>query len=369
MTTGCPHTSSIEALEDGRLPREQADALGLHVVTCESCTLEHSRLATLRAALRALPEPETSSFRIAAGRQRLLAAAAGERTQPVSSGRRWFAVVAFGLTAAAAGAALKLGVVDLRTPSGVAHSTPQSAPELHVRITPSSGADWSRARTASSETVMLRDGELLLEVVRHGAARFVVTLPDGELEDEGTVFRVRVEAGRTRAVSVTEGRVVLRLRGAVPRHLAAGESFEAADDRESGSAAASATATNPAAERDAAPSLEEREEHAGHAAAAASSPKFGRDASPAREPECPGAPRFEDCVGAFRRGEYAAAAAQLAEYGRRCGRHAEDASYLEMVALARAGRTSEAKTQAQAYLARFPNGFRRKEAAELATGK
>jgi len=367
MTAGCPHTPSVELLEDGRLPREQADALGLHLVSCESCTLERSRLVRLRAALRALPEPETTSFRVAAGRQRLLSTA-GQRTK-ARSRRRWFAVVAFGLTAAAAGAAVKLGVLDARTPSMVARAAPPGVPELDVRITPSSGADWSRARTGAEETVTLRDGELRFEVVRQGSARLIVTLPDGELEDEGTVFRVHVAAGSTRTVSVTAGRVVLRLRGAEPRHLAAGESFEAGDGEKSGRAASSALADTSQTEAPSDRNHAEHEERAARAATATSSQKSARDSSPPHEPECPGAPRFEDCVGSFKRGEYAAAAAQLAEYGRLCGRHAEDASYLEMVALARAGRANEAKAQAKAYLARFPNGFRRKEAAELAATK
>jgi ferric-dicitrate binding protein FerR (iron transport regulator) len=376
VTTGCPHTVSVELLEDGRLAQDDAKALGAHVVTCESCTIERARLTRLRTALRALPEPETSAFRVAAGKQRLLTTAAERERRVGIGGRRWLAVVAFGLTAAAAGAAFKLGGFELGSHAGhLAASTPANQSELDVRITPSPGADWSRLRTAANETVTLREGELTLAVVRHGAARFVVVLPDGELEDEGTVFRVRVDSGRTRVVSVSEGRVVLRLRAAAPRHLTAGETFEVADDEARAPATATAAAENAVPAPVGAQTHGDRDErgahdeHAARIATAASGVKSSRDASPAREPECPGAPRFEDCVGTFKRGEYAAAAAQLAEYARLCGRHAEDASYLEMVALARAGRASEAKAQAKAYLARFPNGFRRKEAAELANAQ
>jgi hypothetical protein len=91
--------------------------------------------------------------------------------------------------------------------------------------------------------------------------------------------------------------------------------------------------------------------------------KFGAESD-----ACPGAPRFEDCVDTFKRGDYAAAAEALGRYTAACGRHAEDATYLRMVALARAGRPTEAATLERAYLARFPEGFRRKEAERLANG-
>ncbi|MGH7297249.1 MAG: hypothetical protein ACRELB_20085, partial [Polyangiaceae bacterium] len=43
----------------------------------------------------------------------------------------------------------------------------------------------------------------------------------------------------------------------------------------------------------------------------------------------------------------------------------EDASYLDAVALARAGRTDAAALAAEQHLARFPASFHRKEAATL----
>jgi outer membrane protein assembly factor BamD (BamD/ComL family) len=47
---------------------------------------------------------------------------------------------------------------------------------------------------------------------------------------------------------------------------------------------------------------------------------------------------------------------------------AEDAAFLSIVALVRAGRSAEAAAAARRYLARFPTGFRRAEVATIASG-
>lgn len=350
MSTFCDETSSIEALHDGRLDIEQSTALRLHLVTCATCTREAERLEAIRGLLRALPVPEASPFRIAGGRRRLLTAArAGSRA---SWGR--FTTVAL-IVAAAAGAVF--GVRALLTPHATERlATPGKlapAPELELRVEPAEGAEWSRTTTASEERVTLRDGELDISVARHGSTRRVlVQTPDGELEDVGTVFRVEVTRSRTRAVSVREGKVTVRLRGMPVRELAAGEELRLPDPAVAG--AGPEPQAGAVVERELRPSAEK---------APAVERRASRSLSDAEA--CPGAPRFEDCVAIFKRGEYGAAAAAFARYTETCGRHAEDATYLRMVALARAGRPAEARTLARAYVERFPDGFRRKEAEGL----
>ena len=351
MSGFCDETAAIEALHDGRLDIEQSAALRLHLVTCASCTREVERLEAIRGLLRALPVPQTSSFHVAGGRRRLLAAARG------SARSAWIRRVtgASLLIAAAAGAVL--GVRAL-TPSrsaerGAAPVQVAAAPELELRVEPGEGAVWSRTTTASEERVTLREGTLDIAVTRHGSARRVlVQTPDGELEDVGTVFRVEVARARTHAVRVREGKVAVRLRGMDARELAAGETFVLEESPIA--SAAPEPATPPVVERDRRQSTDK---------AAIPERRAGRPPTDAEA--CPGAPRFEDCVATFKRGEYEAAAAAFARYTEACGRHAEDATYLRMVALARAGRMADARTLARTYVQHFPEGFRRKEAEKL----
>jgi len=48
---------------------------------------------------------------------------------------------------------------------------------------------------------------------------------------------------------------------------------------------------------------------------------------------------------------------------------AEDTKYIEIVDLVRAGKTSEARAAARDYLERYPNGFRKLEVMDVATGR
>lgn len=362
MNAQCPETTSVEALWDGRLDANREGAMRSHIATCQVCASEARRLESLRAELLSLPAPQASPLAIAAGRKLLLDAA--RTAVPAREAARGRA-----LTFGAAAFALAAGVafwIARTSAYGRGHGLPGDsatlAPdtrELELRVTPGSEARWSRVSAGPREIVSLAAGSLDISVNRHGSARrLFVKLPDGELEDEGTVFTVTVAREHTQKVSVTQGSVALRLAGQPERHLVAGETFEAPN----ASMLARGDSSAPAAD-------------AGHATPRRPDPAPGSTASSGHtvksgtEPDaCAGAPRFEDCVDTFKRGEYAAAAEALGRYTATCGHHAEDATYLRMVSLARAGRTTEAATLARSYLARFPEGFRRKEAERLAAG-
>jgi hypothetical protein len=62
--------------------------------------------------------------------------------------------------------------------------------------------------------------------------RFLLTLPDGDLEVRGTRFVVTVEGEKTREVDVAEGTVVLRLRGRAEMLLSAGERWPSESGRQ-----------------------------------------------------------------------------------------------------------------------------------------
>lgn len=59
--------------------------------------------------------------------------------------------------------------------------------------------------------------------------RFLLTLPDGDLEVRGTRFVVVIEDGKTRVVDVAEGTVALRLHGRDEMLLTAGQRWPAAE--------------------------------------------------------------------------------------------------------------------------------------------
>lgn len=370
----CSETRAVEALYDGRLPPEEGEALRLHLVTCAVCSNEAARFERLSSNLAALPEPEPSKERVDAGRRRLLDSARRLGQKPsIPVGR----MAGFALAACAAVMAASFGLerAKLRSHEPVAGQAAAAASELVLTLTPTAGTTWSRASSTRAETVHLADGELGVEVSRHGSGRrLLITLPDGELEDVGTVFSVEVHAGKTRAVSVSQGRVALRLRGRRELLLSAGESFHAPDEEAARAASTPAPSTSdpstPAASEPA-PNASGTNANGTSASAthpAANTRSSSRPTSTNDEAHaCPSAALFQDGVQAFKRGEYTTAATLLDRFSSACGRgsHGEDAAYLRMVALARAGRRADARAQAAAYLSAFPNGFRRKEAEKL----
>src|SRR5690606_16961344 len=96
------------------------------------------------------------------------------------------------------------------------------APSYRIDVSP--GASWQTIEQGAALRLRLGSGTFLLEVDKlTRAQRFVLELPDGELEVVGTRFGVRVEPEGTRRVEVTEGRVALRLRETPPISLGAGE--------------------------------------------------------------------------------------------------------------------------------------------------
>jgi hypothetical protein len=349
----CPETAAVEALQDGRLATVLAETLRLHLVTCAECGREAARLERVRGELARLREAEASPWRVAAGRMRLLEAANGVEPRRTALPAR---VVGFALAACVATLVVWFGVQRALLKGATIASTRAASDELALTITPGAGTTWSREHSELTETLRLTEGELGVRVSRHDVRRrLLVELPDGELEDVGTVFAVAVHAGKTRKVAVTEGRVALRLHERNELILSAGEVFELPDET---APAASASSLAPAESSRAVPS----------APSAVAKNGLRAGASNDEPPACPSAGLFEDGVQAFKQAEFTAAAGLLDRFASACGssNHAEDAAYLRMVALARAGQADAARAQALAYLKRFPHGFRRKEAERLA---
>lgn len=342
----CSETQHVEPAHDGHLSSERAARFRAHLPHCAECSRATARLARLRAELRGLPFAEPPTEAVAATRRNLLASVRGSSTRIQT--RPWtLRTTVFGLAAAAAvamGASWQSQPRYATAPPSSAVSqragasepgSPAAAPaepSLSVEVEATPGTRWSRNGAGTLESIDLVEGELQVTVRHRGSTgRVLVTLPDGELEDIGTTFVVTAANGHTQRVSVSEGAVVLRLRSQPTLNIGAGESFRAAR-------------------------LEPSNEPA----------VVGTPGSAAPALACPAASFYDSGLEAFRGGRYDTAVNDLRRFSRECrrDRRAEDAAYLTMVALARAGRASEASAAARAYLSRFPSGFRRKEAEQ-----
>jgi hypothetical protein len=198
-------------------------------------------------------------------------------------------------------------------------------------VVPWGTARWAQTRANGVERIDLDDGTLRIHVRPQVAGeRFLVMLPDGELEVRGTTFDVRVEGGQTVRIQVDEGVVEFRLHGRNVKHLEA-----------------------PATWMAAAPPL---------------------SAAPPPGPRPPPSPRMAPADSAYtaawallREGRNAEAASAFDTFvlSYPGASQVEDASFLEALSLARAGRPDAAALAAERHLAIFPRSFHRKEASIL----
>ena len=358
MTTrGCARRFEVEAASDGRLTGRARENLELHMRTCAQCRAEAEAFDILDRALRALPASTTDAVTARRDRQRLLAAfndrqlAAPARTTP----RR----AIFPVLLVAAGLSAVVFVVQRgRTQRAV------DVPPSFVSITPSD-ASWTRSDETGITRVRLDRGELDIHVTHTAAPHeVVVLLPDGELDDVGTTFHVKVDAGSTVAVSVSEGRVVLRRFGDEPISIGAGGSWV----RPSLTAATSPSASVSDAPPPAAASAISLGSTTSASIASPPPPSAirphtepTREAATTRPP--PQAGELNEAVAAMNSGSYPAAVRALRAY---LAQHpgtaqSEDASYLLVVALLHEGDRASAREAARDYLNRYPHGLRRTE--------
>jgi hypothetical protein len=327
MIDRCLRSWEGEAARDGRLAGEARESFIAHCETCAECARDARYIEHLATRLQAIEICEPDEMAMRRLRQHVLKAVDANHVTG-TSGRGW-AVVALGATALVGAVATVLVVVsgggDRATPAvspvaslapaaATASATP-AAPAMMsttVEIVPVDDARFVRSTDGDVERVDLAEGSLRLRIDRApGGRHVVVRVPDGEIEDVGTVFEVSVKAGRTDRVAVEQGRVLVRLTSAPAFTIAAGGSWERATGEARG-ARATPTATVAA----------------GSATRRTPSPSHTASEGVASE--------------------------------------AEDAAYLEVLRLVRESREHEARAAAAAYLRDFPNGFRRTEMSRVA---
>ena len=319
----CSRTWKIEAARDGRLDDRARADVELHAERCEDCRAEARLVEELGARLRAIPVslPDDLGARRLRGRtlEAADAALAGRGPSRSAASRR---LVPWALLATAV-----LALVVWRA---------RGTAETRVIASDEGGARWSIHQDDATEHVDLLDGSLAIRVRRpSGGRRVVVRVPDGEIEDIGTVFHVTVAEGRTSRVHVDEGRVLVRIGATAPRLLLAGQTWE----RKEETTAAAPSAAEPAPVV-AAPSA--RATPATSASVRHPTPSALPSTVAAATPRTSPATSSSSPTSAL-------------------GDVEEDHSYVQVVRLLREGRDAEAKAAARDYLRRFPHGFRREE--------
>jgi TolA-binding protein len=376
----CDLRWQVDAVEEGRLSSSDA-SFKRHLRACEECRGQLASNDELRARLRSLPERSPAELGLRRLRARVLreAAGAGAGAAPPRL--------------ALVGAAMAAILVCLAVGVGVRRLALRPRPSADVgwagAVMAAEGARWLQARAGNVERVSLLDGEIRI-VVRKQAPdeRFLVVLPDGELEVRGTTFDVIVRSGTTRHVHVVEGVVDVRVpagsgtdgRGLT---LTVGQTWDAAERAtrvdspgrvDPGWAPAAPTATpSPATPSPfAAPSSPSSPGTAAARSGAARAPEAQKPAVPSIDSN--GAtvaddwmPDYEAAMGLYRSGRFGQAAEAfdrfaLAHPG---ASTIDDALFLQAAALARAGRGDAAAIVAEHQIERFPDSFHHKDASIL----
>ncbi len=394
----CRRVWEVEAIEDGRLDAPSMASFERHSEACADCTRAFAALRALREMGRRIEPRRLSPFEHRRKRGELLRRANTEALLPPQR-RNLSLLFAFALAAL-------LVVVGYRHESRPGVAAPKAerhegrAPAFELR--PIGPAIWHDVSSGPSARIVFSSGTLAVHVEHLGAGqRFVVALPDGEVEVRGTRFIVEARDGRTERVLVTEGVVALRLAGVPARSLAAGESYVRGNtDAKSEPSSAQPTESAPSEGAPAAPttsrvagSVPTSPPHASktrpagtvaaEATTAVSDPvtTHSEGATPAApsvagvaEPRSPAASSaavpdgaageaFHVAMAAFATGSYAEADERFAEFvGRFAGdSRCEDAVFLRTVIALRRGDPAAAVARGRSYLRRFPNGFRRRE--------
>jgi hypothetical protein len=358
MKAACPRLFEVEALRDGRLTGAEVVRFQSHLAACAVCAREARALQGLAEALRSPTNvADVDELHVRRERTRLLAAfdaslvpaprGLAQLYSPIGRAPGWLRSAA-----AVALCSLLAALAFVLWPARPAPSRPPGAPLARatepVTIRADSSARWSRQVEARLDEIVLESGALSIRV-DHAALqrRLLVILPDGELEDIGTIFSVSADAGHTTRVTVQEGSVVLRLHGKPTLALGAGDSWSPP-----ASTAAALLQSTPA------PAPTRRSVKATPSATPAP-----RRSTPDADPSAD----FRAAMSAFNSGDNTRAATRFADFLSQHPRdmRSEDAAYLRILALQRAGNSAAAQQAAHEYLSRYPRGFRHAEVEGL----
>ncbi len=352
----CSQTSKAEALHDGRLSDAVGAAYLEHAQDCAACTAEMHALVDTDTTMRLCPALETSPAQTQRAKVALIS-----RVDDVRKGepRAKHAYLMFVVAVFVVGLFfiernyLRSG--DVQVPIVVASQTiavpiaPATTPLFEVANV--DNAVWETTADGGTVRGSLLRGVASFHVVHlEQGQRFLVTLPDGELEVHGTRFVVDVHDSATRSVDVSEGVVALRLNGQPELFLHAGERWPRAPSGVVPVVLAPVHSPAPSAQP------------------LGLVPKALDTTPKTPDATSPAAARFIEAARSFQSGSYATADAQLGQFigefpnDPRC----EDAAFMRIVAHSKMGDQPGAATLAREYLGRYPLGLRRREVEDIA---
>ncbi len=306
----CSMQPMVEAARDGRLDPRELASLSRHLTACGACqaaSRDLDRLAAL-AALHALELAKPIDHRRA--RLALLnRAALPEASSPRRTYTRTVGILAVAASLAIAGVVLAHRAVSMSGDAALSASSASTLPTVALGAQPPPAIPTSVA-TLDAPAREPTQG------IREGAPP---AAPEVAADERVRPSAQVAQAPRPRAV--------------------APPSVSALPSRLAGTTQATPTTTASAARVPDAP------------ADAAASAKL-----------------FNEGMRLVQRGDYAAGAEKLDAYRRANASDArsEDAAYVTILALQRAGRKEEARKQALLYLSRYPNGYRRATVEPLA---
>lgn len=320
----CDRAWQVEAVRDGRLSGTEVDELASHLTVCSSCYSEQHKLDVLASDLRAR---STDVDEVALRRLRHTTLEKANALMTASTTPTWRQRAA-GWPATAC-----LLITVVASTLWFARADRSGAPHSAVSVIADHKARWQRSLDRHVERVDLSSGTLLFRVARKPTdPRLVVRVPDGVIEDLGTVFSVSVRDGTTREIVVREGAVMFHRRGDSALHLKAGAIWTAPE-------APSPVQPLP----------------------------FASPREPARVEAPVALPKNAQTSRLERRGGGLPRRARLSVHpAHELSDSGEDAAYMELLALLHAGRSAEARVAARAYLEAFPAGFRRLEVTRVA---
>lgn len=333
----CSRGFEADAIQDRRLAGADRASFERHAATCASCARRVRMLSRLDALANDLPDSSVTQLERRRMRSTLLREANELTLRQPEPRRSRLVVLAFATLALVAVAAIAFRGGPTPPPIPVAAAV--RVPSYHMDTAP--GSTWDVLQRTTTLRLGIRAGRFDLAVDKLAAdQRFLLELPDGELEVKGTQFRVEVSRGHTRRVSVSEGLVALRLRGQAAILLGANESWNEPTPRAPEPAPPASTAA-----RRPRPSVE----------------------NPPTPPSSTAGQDFSKAMAAFNAGDYGSAEQLFIAFEEMhpSEQRVEDALFLRAVARSRRGDRAGASQLAAEYLRRYPKGLRRFEAEEL----
>lgn len=369
MEQNCTRSWQVEAFEDKRLDEKERNSFERHLKGCTICREEVRTLSVIREQMSHADNFSARELEHQRARLRLLKAADHQllkRENRSTTNLNW---VKWAVVVPAVLLALFFVLGRPQQTTIEAKNQPvvsETFIPVNADITDLSGAgQWTQETIETTKVVSLRSGVVGFHVEHvKPNARFIVKLPDGELEVRGTRFIVDVKGEQTRSVTVSEGIVELRLKDYSGR-LIAGQQWS---EGPSATVAISASAIESSSPPIVTPSAQAVAQ--GNTATTGSVEQHEPavpSASAAKTTKVIAGERFAEAMNTFSAGRYAEAERLFVKFiidfpG---DSRAEDAAFLRAEARKRTGDTAGAAAIASTYLQTYPGGLRRNEAEKL----